>query len=63
MDDLPCEAGENLIEMATGKDARSICDRKVPTWMKGRANECEPFEVTGRECVGAPKIVESDIEL
>ena len=41
--DLPCVAGENLIEMANGKDSRTLCKNirprvPVPRWQKGKYN-------------------------
>jgi transforming growth factor-beta-induced protein len=36
--DLPCEAGNNLIEMANGKNTRSLCVDNSPMYIKGVAN-------------------------
>ncbi len=41
--DLPCVAGENLIEMDNGKDSRTLCRNvaprmPVPRWQKGKYN-------------------------
>eukprot|EP00529_Nitzschia_sp_RCC80_P022801 CAMPEP_0113461128 /NCGR_PEP_ID=MMETSP0014_2-20120614/11374_1 /TAXON_ID=2857 /ORGANISM="Nitzschia sp." /LENGTH=489 /DNA_ID=CAMNT_0000352865 /DNA_START=171 /DNA_END=1640 /DNA_ORIENTATION=+ /assembly_acc=CAM_ASM_000159 len=52
-DELPCVAGQNLIRMASGSDARSLCEKSVPTWIKGKINEDEPD--------GAPMYVSTDI--
>jgi len=43
-DDLPCIAGQNLIEMANGKDSRTLCEDirpgvPVPKYQKGKYNE------------------------
>ena len=45
-DDLPCKAGENLIEMANGKDSRSLCKDirpgvPIPRFQKGKYNSRE----------------------
>jgi uncharacterized surface protein with fasciclin (FAS1) repeats len=53
-DDLPCVAGHNLIEMANGKDSRTLCDDirpgvPVPKYQKGKFNprgEAAPEVVT-----------------
>ena len=37
-DDLPCEAGNNLITMANGKDSRTLCENFIPTYQKGKHN-------------------------
>lgn len=37
-DDLPCEAGKNLITMANGKDTRTLCQDSIPTYQKGKFN-------------------------
>jgi len=39
VDDLPCEAGENLLTMANGEDSRTLCIDKVPAFQKGMYNE------------------------
>lgn len=36
--DLPCQAGENTLEMANGKDTRTLCVGGLPTYQKGIAN-------------------------
>jgi len=36
--DLPCEAGNNLLEMYNGKDSRTLCVDDVPTYQKGADN-------------------------
>lgn len=56
-DDLPCVAGENLIEMANGKDTRTLCKDiaprvPVPKYQKGRSNPRE----------NAPEFVAFDLE-
>jgi uncharacterized surface protein with fasciclin (FAS1) repeats len=43
LDDLPCVAGQNLIEMANGKDSRTLCKNvspgvPVPRYQKGKYN-------------------------
>jgi uncharacterized surface protein with fasciclin (FAS1) repeats len=50
--DLPCEAGNNLIEMANGKDTRSLCVDGAPTYIKGIANTRDDL----------PKILAADVE-
>ena len=45
-DDLPCVAGHNLIEMANGKDSRTLCKDirpgvPVPKYQKGKLNPKE----------------------
>jgi len=42
-EDLPCRAGENLLEMANGKDTRTICEdvrprEPFPKYQKGNFN-------------------------
>ncbi|KAG7355304.1 secreted/surface protein with fasciclin-like repeat domain [Nitzschia inconspicua] len=44
-DDLPCVAGQNLIEMATTKDTRTLCVRKVPFYQKGAGNPDDDMPV------------------
>jgi len=49
---LPCEAGNNLLEMANGEDSRTICDRNVgPIIQKGAFNDRDD----------APRFIEMDI--
>ncbi|KAG7346756.1 PKD domain containing protein [Nitzschia inconspicua] len=36
--DLPCVAGQNLVPSAIGKDSRTLCDRHVPRFQKGKGN-------------------------
>lgn len=49
---LPCEAGNNLLEMANGEDSRTLCVDKVrPVEQRGKANNKED----------APKFIEMDI--
>jgi uncharacterized surface protein with fasciclin (FAS1) repeats len=49
---LPCEAGNNLLEMANGEDSRTLCvDRVKPIEQRGKFN--------GKE--DAPKFLEMDI--
>ncbi|KAG7364627.1 PKD domain containing protein [Nitzschia inconspicua] len=36
--DLPCVAGRNLVPSAIGKDSRTLCDRHVPRFQKGKGN-------------------------
>jgi len=39
-DDLPCDAGLNLVTMTNGKDSRTLCDRRDnPIGQKGYGNE------------------------
>ena len=39
-DDLPCDAGLNLIEMFNGRDSRTLCDKfDEPIGQKGFGNE------------------------
>jgi uncharacterized surface protein with fasciclin (FAS1) repeats len=66
--ELPCTAGENLIEMTNGRDARSLCVDRVPTWMKGAGNDCVGDDgvstgSTGRRCPGSPALQQTDIEV
>ena len=49
---LPCEAGNNLLEMANGEDSRTLCENKVtPIEQRGQFNDKED----------APKFVDMDI--
>ena len=52
-DELPCPAGENLIEMANGDDLRSLCANDVPTFLKGAFNPRDD---------NMPMLVQTDIE-
>ena len=57
IEDLPCEAGENLIGMANGKDSRTLCRDvspgvPVPRFQKGKFNPR----------ANPPAFVETDIE-
>jgi len=38
MNEVECDAGSNLLRMASGKDSRTICDEFVPIWQKGGGN-------------------------
>ncbi len=51
--DLPCEAGSNLIETASGDDLRSLCVGNTPTYLKG------PFNPRDQ---ALPVLVETEIE-
>ena len=49
---MPCEAGNNLLEMANGEDSRTLCVNKVqPIEQRGKYNDKED----------APKFLEMDI--
>ena len=49
---LPCEAGNNLLEMANGEDSRTLCENKAtPIEQRGQFNDKED----------APKFVDMDI--
>ena len=49
---LPCEAGNNLLEMANGEDSRTLCEAKVtPVEQRGHFNDK----------ADAPKFVDMDI--
>jgi uncharacterized surface protein with fasciclin (FAS1) repeats len=49
---LPCEAGNNLLEMANGKDSRTLCTKGVtPIEQRGQYNDKQD----------APKFMETDI--
>jgi uncharacterized surface protein with fasciclin (FAS1) repeats len=37
-DQLPCTAGDNLTRMGNGKDSRTLCNNKHPTYQKGAGN-------------------------
>ena len=48
---LPCQAGENLLEMANGYDSRTKCEGGIPTVQKGSLNSK----------ADSPRIIEADI--
>jgi uncharacterized surface protein with fasciclin (FAS1) repeats len=50
--DLPCDAGDNVIEMGNAKDTRTRCIGGVPTYQKGIANPTDNM----------PKFVVVDVE-
>jgi transforming growth factor-beta-induced protein len=50
--DLPCEAGNNVLEMANIKDTRTLCVGDVPAYQKGIGNSLEDL----------PKFVVVDVE-
>jgi len=59
--DLSCKAGENLIEMSNGKNARIKCESGTPFGIKGNGNEipAEFVEVDVEACSGIIHIIES----
>lgn len=50
--DLPCVAGDNLIEMANGMFTRTICDDDTPKYQKGDENDEDDM----------PEIIRRDVE-
>ena len=66
--DLPCVEGENLITMTNGRDVRSLCKLRQPTWLKGAGNSCKDRDriVTSRTerwCTASPQIISTDVEV
>jgi uncharacterized surface protein with fasciclin (FAS1) repeats len=60
-EDLPCIAGENLIEMANGIDTRTLCDKYGPVGQKGGGNMNGPadfVEVDIETCNGVVHIID-----
>jgi len=52
MDNVDCDAGQNLLRMTSGRDSRTICDEFVPIWQKGGGNSDD----------NKPTILSKDIE-
>jgi uncharacterized surface protein with fasciclin (FAS1) repeats len=52
MDNVDCDAGQNLLRMTSGRDSRTICDEFVPIWQKGGGNSDD----------NKPAILSKDIE-